>query len=432
MRAGPGRYGSRSTSWTGSNRPLRGLIAALLVLGSLATAVMPTAAAQADETYRGTADGLEWSVSWDGGVWEETDTGDAADLVLTGGDSTVTFLADTLYGGNATDCVDGELSNVLAPPDVEDSEPIDASDLDLGEQDGNSRAYAGYSVTSLDENGDEQEFVMTVLCQTITPDESVLIVYHIVPLTGLDEEAVAVSDLVANIVIGQSDEPDPTAEPSNDEVPTGADGDTGTYVSPTYGYGLGWAASDWEVETDETVRTLGRDRLTLISSDSATRVFYEGSEEWDGDLDDCVSGLVDELVNDVESDDPIELASGDIITGIEEIDDPLTGDPFETNDQMASAGYTYNLEFEDGSDQDQFIIVDCIVLDAGSGLLLGVSQVGLADDLGDEIRGRVVDVTGSLTYDGEPVETGSVWTSEVISGVAPDRRVHAHLTPRAV
>ncbi len=425
------RHGSRSTSRAGSNRPLRGLVAALLIVGSLATAAI-TAAAQADETYRGTADGLEWSVSWDGGIWEETDTGDAADLVLTGGDSTVTFLADTLYGGNATDCVDGELANVLAPPDVEDSEPIDATDLDLGEQDGNSRVYAGYSVTSLDEDGDEQEFATTVLCQTVTPDESVLIAYHVVPLTGLADDAATVSDLLANIVIGPSDEPDPTEEPSDGDEPTGADGDAGTYASPTYGYGLSWEASDWEVETDETVRTLGRDRLTLVSSDSATRVFYEGSEEWDGDLDDCVGGLVDELVNDVESNDPIELASGDIITGIEEIDDPLTGDPFQTNDQMASAGYTYNLEFEDGSDQDQFIIVDCIVLDEGSGLLLGVSQVGLADDLGNDVRGRVVDVTGSLIYDGEPVETGSALINEVASRGAEGLRVQMHLTPRTV
>ncbi len=399
MRERSGRHGT-----TG---PLRGLLAALLILWSLATAVTP-AAAQADERYQSTADGLEWSVSWDGADWEETDTGDAADLVLTGGDSTVTFLADTLYGGNASDCVDGELANVTAPPDVEGSEPIDASDLDLGEQDGDARAYGGVTVTSLDEDDDEQEIATTVLCQTIVPDESVLIVYHVVLLAGLDDDAAAVAALVADIVIGESDAPTPTEEPSaDDDVPTGADADAGTYVSPTYGYGLGWDASDWDVETDETLRTLGRDRLKLLATDSATRVFYEGSEEWDGDLDDCVSGLVDELVNDVDSDDPIELASGDTITGIEEIDDPLTGDPFESNDRIASAGYTYNLEFADGSDQDQFIVVDCIVLDESSGLLLGVSQVGLTDDLGEDVRSRVVDVTASLTYDGEPVETGS-------------------------
>ena len=401
MRERSGRHGTAG--------PLRRLVTALLVIGSLATTAMP-AAAQADGSYRGTADGLEWSVAWDGADWEETDTGDAADLVLTGGDSTVTFLADTLYGGNATDCVEGELANVTAPPDVEASEPIDAADLDLGEQDGNARAFGGVTVTTLDEDDEEQEIATTVLCQTITPDESVLIVYHVVPLAGL-EDPTAVADLVANIVIGESDAPDPTEEPSADaDAPTGADADAGTYVSPTYGYGLGWDASDWDVETDETLRTLGRDRLTLLASDSATRVFFEGSEEWDGDLDDCVSGLVDELVNDVESNDPIELASGDTITGIEEIDDPLTGDPFESNDRIASAGYTYNLEFEDGTDQDQFIVVDCIVLDEGSGLLLGVSQVGLTDDLGEDVRGRVVDVTASLTYDGEPIETSTTRT----------------------
>lgn len=46
------------------------------------------------------------------------------------------------------------------------------------------------------------------------------------------------------------------------------------------------------------------------------------------------------------------------------------------------------------------MIVDCIVLDEGSGLLLGVSQIGLADDLGPDIRERVVDVTDTVTYEG--------------------------------
>ncbi len=396
MRERSGRYGAAG--------PLRGLVAALLILGSHATA-MP-AAAQADESYRNTADGLEWSVSWDGADWEETDTGDAADLVLTGGDSTVSFLADTLYDGSATDCVDGELANVLAPDEVEGSEALD--DLDLGEQDGDRRAYAGYATTNLDEDGEEQEFATTVLCQTIVPDESVLIVYQTVPLAGLPDDAAAVADLVATIAVGEDavNQPDPTGQPSaSASAPTGADGDAGTYVSPTYGYGLDWSASDWEIETDETLRTLGRDRLTLLASDSATQVYYEGSEEWDGDLDSCVSGLVEELVNDVESNDPIELASGDTISDIAAIDDPLTGDPFESTDQIASAGYTYNIAFEDGSDQDQFIVVDCIVLNEDSGLLLGVSQLGLSDDLGEGVRQRVVDVTASLTYDGDPVDT---------------------------
>ena len=430
MRSGDGCHISWLTSQAGPAGRLRGLLAVLLAVGSLATAAVP-AAAQNDERYRNDVPGLEWSVSWDGADWEETETGGAADLVLTGGASTVSFLADTLYGGSATDCVDGELANVLAPDDVEDSEALD--DPDLGEQDGDRRAYAGYATTSLDEDGDEQEFATTVLCQTIVPDESVLIVYQTVPLADLADDAAAVADLVATIAVGEDvgNQPDPTARPSNDaEAPTGADEDAGTYVSPTYGYELDWDASDWEVETDETLRTLGRDRLTLLANDSTTQVYYEGSEEWDGDLDACVSGLVEELVNDVESDDPIELASGDTISDIAELDDPLTGDPFEFTDQIASAGYTYNIAFEDGSDQDQFIVVDCIVLDGDSGLLLGVSQLGLSDDLGEDIRQRVVDVTASLTYDGEPVETGSVAADRLARADARERWAVAAMTWR--
>lgn len=381
--------------------PLRGLVAVVLSAGSL-LATIP-AAAQVDDSYRGTEDGLEWSVSWDAAVWEETDTGDAADLVLTGGGSTVSFLADQLYEGNASDCVDGELDNALGNSSVQDSEVLE--DVDLGDQDGDRRAYGGEAITTFDENGDEQTVATTVLCETITPGESVLIVYHLVPLAERADDVAAISDLVGNVVIGQSDasRADPT-EPPGDV--SGADADAGTYVSPSYGYGLGWDPSDWDVATDETLRTLGRDRLQLLARDAATRVYYEGSEEWDGDLDECVSGLVEELVSDAEADQPIELASGDTISDIQEIDDPLTGDPFEVNDRIASAGYTYNLEFEDGSDQDQFAIVDCVVLDADSGLLLGISQIGLADDLGADIRQRVVDITETLTYDGRPVEAG--------------------------
>ena len=381
----------------GVSGPLRWVIAALLLATSLAAA--NPVAAQADDQYQSTEDGLEWSVTWDTADWEETGTGDASDLVLTGGASTVSFLAEELYDGNATDCVDGELANALETSNVDDSEPLAANDIDLGEQDGDSRAWAGYAITSLDEDGDEQAFATTVLCQTITEGDSVLIVYHLVPLGDLPDDAEAVADLVAGIVIGDSDAPEPTAEPE-DEISTGADADAGTYVSPSYSYSIGWEPGNWEIEEDETIRTLDRDRLTLFASDGATRVFYEGSTEWDGDLDACVSALVDEIVTDVTSDDPIELASGDTLSDIAPIDDPLTGDAFASNDEVASAGYTYNLEFADGGDQGQFVIVDCIVLDEESGLLLGVSQIGLADDFGEDIRQRVVDVTETVTYAG--------------------------------
>lgn len=347
MGSGLGRRPVRSVrrSAHGPVGQVRGVVTALL-LATLLASPSPIAA-QANDQYRGTAGGLEWTVSWDPSDWEETGTGDAADLVLTGGASTVSFLADVLYDGNASDCVDGELENALTSSSVEDSEPLD--DIDLGEQDGDVRSWAGYAITSLDADGDEQTFATTVLCQTITDGESVLIVYHLVPLADLPDDADAVADLVASIVIGESDAPEPTAEPE-DEVGTGADEDAGTYLSPSYGYGLDWEPGDWEVEEDETIRTLDRDRLTLFASDAATRIFYEGSTEWDGDLDACVSALVDELVTDVTSDGPIELASGDILSDIAPIDDPLTGNAFASDDEVVSAGYTYNLEFEDGSD----------------------------------------------------------------------------------
>ena len=398
----------------------RGLVAVVLVAGTL-LATVPAAAGAAD-SHRSTADGLEWSVTWDGAVWDETDSGDAADLVLTGGRSTVSFLADVLYDGDASACVDGELGNATGSPGVQDSEAL--ADLDLGDQDGDRRAYGGAAITTLDEDGVEQATATTVLCQTITPGESVLIVYHLVPLRDLSADEGAVADLVAGIVTGEGaadtgPRQTPTAEPA---AATGADEGAGTYVSPSYGYGLDWNADDWEVEIDETLRTLGRDRLSLFASDAATRVYFEGSEEWDGDLDDCVSGLVEELVSDPEADGPIELASGDTISDIQGIDDPLTGDPFAATDRLASAGYTYHIEFEDGSDQDQFAIVDCVMLDEDSGLLLGVSQVGLADDLDGDIRQRVADITATVTYDGDPVEKGATADDALAGPAGPNRR----------
>lgn len=377
---------------------LRWVTVALLLVTSLLATGRVTA--QAEGQYQGMADGLEWSVRWDTSDWEETGTGDAADLVLTGGASTVSFLADVLYGGDASDCVDGELANAIGTSSVEDSQPLEESDIDLGERDGDGRAWAGYALTSLDENGDEQTFATTVLCQTITDGESVLIVYHLVPLADLPDDADAVADLVAGIVIGEGDGPEPTAEP-DDEVGIGADEDAGTYVSPSYGYSLSWDPGDWVVETDETIRSLDRDRLELFATDGSTQVFYEGSTEWDGDLDACVDGLIDEVVTDANSDDPIELATGTTVSEITEIDDPLTGDAFASGDGVASAGYSFNLAFEDGTDQDQFVIVDCVVLDEETGLLLGVSQIGLADDLGEDVRLRVVDVTETVRYAGE-------------------------------
>ena len=385
-----------------TSQSLRWVTTALLVGGGLLASAGPAVAR--DAAYTGEVDGAEWSVGWDDSDWEDVDSGSAADLVLEGGDSTVSFIGDALYDGDAADCVDGEFFNALDTSSVIDSEQTDA--LDLGEQDGD-RAYSTWDITFLDEDEDEQTNAVTILCQTLDPETSVLIVFHIIPSDALEDDAGAVASLVDGIVIGQSDDtPAPSPTPDDDGTPgstaTGADEDAGTYISPSYGYALAFPPDDWEVESERTLNTLGRDRLTLLSSDSATRVYIEGSEEWDGDVEDCVSELIDELGIDPEATRPVET-SGNTIRDVEAIDDPRTGDAFESDDMIAAAGYGYEIEFDDGSSQDQFAIVDCHLLDDDTGLIIGISQVGLADDLEDGIRDRVTDITDTIEYDGEPI-----------------------------
>ncbi|HEV2528919.1 MAG TPA: hypothetical protein VGT61_10785 [Thermomicrobiales bacterium] len=387
-----------------TSRALRWLGTTLLVGGSLLTAAGPAAAQDGDGAYAGEVDGAEWSVLWDSGEWDDVDTGEAADLVLEGGSSTVSFIGDALYGGDAADCLDGEVFNALDTSSVLDSEQTDA--LDLGDQ-GDGRAYATWDITFLNEEDDQQTNAVTILCQTLEPDASVLIVYHIVPTDELTDDAGAVADLVAGIVIGQSDDtPDPSTAPDDEGTPesdgTGADEDAGTYISPTYGYTLAFPADDWEVEADRTLNTLGRDQLTLLASDSSTRVYFEGSDEWDGNVDDCVTELVDELGIDPEATRPVEV-SRNTISDVEAIDDPQTGEAFKSDDSTAAAGYRYEIEFEDGSSQEQFAIVDCHLLDEETGLVLGVSQVGLVDDLENGVRDGVTDITETVEYDGEPI-----------------------------
>lgn len=421
MTTGSADRGTTTTARSG--RSWHRLAVALLLVLTVGPALSPApAGAQSGDSYRNTADGLDWSVAWDGGVWESVETGDAADLTLQSDTSTVSFLADTLYDGDAADCVAGELGNASATSSVTGTEDLSGADIDLGDQDGETRAWAGLAITSADDGGDETVTATTVLCQTITPGESVLIVYHLVPLADLPDIAGAVADLVASIATGD-DEPVAVETPEaaeTDDGATGADADAGTYVSPSYGYGLSWEPGDWEVEADETLRTLGRDRLTLFATDTATRVYYEGSDEWDGDLDDCLSDLVDELL-DVDSDEPLELPNGNVVSDVTEIDDPLTGDGFQETDTSVAAGYSYHIAFDDGDEQDQFAIVDCITLDEDAGVILGVSQIGLLDDDLPELRERVVTITGTLTPGGGAAGTAGVPPAAILA--SPGRRV---------
>jgi hypothetical protein len=159
---------------------------------------------------------------------------------------------------------------------------------------------------------------------------------------------------------------------------------------------LEWDPDQWTVEDDSTVDEVGRDRLLLERGDHSSRVYFEGSDEWDDDLDECVSVLVEELIGDPEEGETT-FSNGVTVSEIEPLEDPETGDLIEgSDDEMAYVAYSYTYEDEGSSPQEQVLEVQCHLLDEDAGLVVGVSHISLADTFFETDRELVQDIVGCL------------------------------------
>ena len=62
-----------------------------------------------------------------------------------------------------------------------------------------------------------------------------------------------------------------------------------TWTSPTYGFSVSWAGTNWEPDNNATLAAVGSehlDRLHLI--DGVSSLYFEGAARYEGDLLSCV------------------------------------------------------------------------------------------------------------------------------------------------
>lgn len=194
-------------------RPLIALLAALLLLPSLATGL----GAQVEgETWSSPTYGF--SISWAGTAWEVDPTGtltaagpERLDRVhLVNGVSSLYFEGATRYGGNLSSCVAEEANLLTQESGVSEIRPYRD---DSGAQfvaDGPDASAAAFSLT-LSVAGQEVELVDYVECRTLIPDEAVLIITLVTEPALFQSELAAAQAVIDTITRAEEPPRDPLA-----------------------------------------------------------------------------------------------------------------------------------------------------------------------------------------------------------------------------
>ena len=173
-----------------------------------------------------------------------------------------------------------------------------------------------------------------------------------------------------------------------------SDEDAGTYVSPTFGYALGWDPDDWTVEDErEPTGQSTRDFLRLHTNDADRDglvtgiVFVEGTDQDWSDPDDCVRTLAREIDVRPSRDEPIP--------------DPETGDPYEiSGDDRSAAAYVRVFEDDDGNEATQAAMLECRA-DPDSDLIVAFTNVSVfVDTYFDRAYPQFAALVDSLTLPG--------------------------------
>ncbi len=63
-----------------------------------------------------------------------------------------------------------------------------------------------------------------------------------------------------------------------------------SWTSPTYGFSVSWAGTDWEVDPSSTLTAAGQERLDRIElRNGVSSLYFEGATRYQGDLSSCVA-----------------------------------------------------------------------------------------------------------------------------------------------
>lgn len=336
-------------------------LAIIAALGGLLAATHPTLAARPGvdgDTFTGV--NFDWSVTWDEDDWalDAQNTDDGEDILMLenagGAWALVTFLTDG-HKTDADECASGWLRTMAGVQGVTDFERDDTLDTPRLPDDAAGNAYT-YTQ-------DDIAVAAYVECRVFPGDDAVLAMVLSADPDAYDEKIALFGDLLDTLTMGG----DAASDTETDDgagttvAGSGIDLDAESYVSPTYGFELGWSGTGFDAITEEEEVNalpddLALDRLLLFQP--GAKLYIEGRNDYDGDAARCI-----ETESDI-------LAFHDGVSEFEPVENER-GFP-EAGETGAGGEYaTYRLTQEqDGETITRIAYVECRTLVEGEAVMV--------------------------------------------------------------
>lgn len=303
-----------------------------------------------------------YSLSWDDEFWtiDEEGVENRRDVLVLRRRDTFGYLYVQGFQGHRglpAPCLETATDDILDRPGYDDVTPADDADGDpiAGEED--DLAYAAYTFTYTDRDGDEIPQGAYFECHTLIEDRAVLTISYIGFGPTLADDVSFVREIDATLDttnVGQ----DGLATPATRTRTTppngtgdGVDGDR--YQSPSIGYILTWDEGVWTVVDADS-----SDAVDTLTLSNGTGLFtLNGAENAFADAGACFAAASRAIADR-------EEVAGEVVV--------LEGDngPLEAGNARNYYGfYGYTVTDDSGDDRDLYEYVECLVLPDAEAML---------------------------------------------------------------
>ena len=209
----------------GGLQPVR-MLGALLIAAVL---VIPAAAARAGqespggldtESRKGETDtGLAgnayqspnwgYTLEWDEAGWKamEVTSDDGLDtLHLRTSRSSLYLIGEDAHRGDPAACLDDWTGALSGEQDVDNWQPLEDEDGELVAGERRDRAWAAFSLTYANDEGDEFGYVASLECRTLIEDEATLTILHVTGEADYEAESEAVAEVLDPLELSSADQ----------------------------------------------------------------------------------------------------------------------------------------------------------------------------------------------------------------------------------
>lgn len=337
-----------------------------------------------DGTY--TSQLYDYNFTFDEDTWTVEDeilSDDSDGAVLFAETGSLTIWSWDAYGADAEACLDGEDAYYGGEDaNVSDWQQAEDANGDPIEGFGDGYAWAVFTLTFTNDEGEETGLVDYIECREIPGDDAVVIVFASSPPDLYPDHLDVVLDVVDSIEIEgerlveepvETEEPERTDEPEETDTPeTGLSGSL--FTSPAYGFTID-IPSQWRIEDER----LSRNEEILVLSNGTSDVTIRATDAYqEGDLAGCVDFAAEESGLDLE------------------IDINADGEPFR-NEGPDEAYANFLYEDETGEQMTHFVSCRHIVEDES---VLIISQDVPYDDFASERKFRA-ELEDAITIPGQ-------------------------------